>query len=83
MSLTVILLDFLAGVSDYLQRSTLSSLRARSATGLISSPSGALSFNDQGRPPVHGGREAWIALSARTWQDLPDVRFRSKPAEAS
>lgn len=30
MSLSILVLDFWAGVSDYLQRSTLSSLRARS-----------------------------------------------------
>jgi hypothetical protein len=36
MSLSIRVLDFWTMVSDYLQRSTLSSLRVRSDSGLIS-----------------------------------------------
>jgi hypothetical protein len=44
MSLSNLVLDFLAELSEYLQRSTLSSLRARSDPGLISRRDGALSL---------------------------------------
>ena len=45
MSLSVLVLDFWAGVSDYLQRSTLSSLRARSVPASYPAERGALALS--------------------------------------
>ena len=42
MSLSILVLDFLATLSEYLQRSTLSSLRARSVPASYSAGRGAL-----------------------------------------
>ena len=47
MSLSVLVLDFSAWLSEYLQRSTLSSLRARSVFGLIFAERGALALRTQ------------------------------------
>jgi hypothetical protein len=52
MSLSHLVLDFAGGLSDYLQRSTLSSLRARSDTGLIFADRGALALST--RFPANG-----------------------------
>jgi hypothetical protein len=45
MSLSILVLDFWAGVSDYLQRSTLSSLRARSVPASYPAERSALTLS--------------------------------------